>query len=58
VAARHPNPKPSPIPSPSPNPRQVLDAAGRMVAPGVQTDAIDALVTEETIKRGAYLRAG
>jgi hypothetical protein len=29
-----------------------------MVAPGVQTDAIDALVTEETIKRGAYLRAG
>ena len=37
---------------------RVLDAAGRMVAPGVQTDAIDALVTEETIKRGAYLRAG
>ena len=60
VAAGHPNPKPSPSPSPSPspNPRQVLDAAGRMVAPGVQTDAIDALVTEETIKRGAYPRAG
>merc|ERR1719311_1584659 len=34
--------------------REVLDAAGRMVAPGVATDAIDALVTEETIKRGAY----
>jgi methionyl aminopeptidase len=34
--------------------REVLDAAGRMVAPGVQTDAIDALVTEESIKRGAY----
>jgi methionyl aminopeptidase len=34
--------------------REVLDAAGRMVAPGVKTDAIDALVTEETIKRGAY----
>ena len=26
--------------------REVLDAAGRMVAVGVQTDAIDALVTE------------
>ena len=60
VAAGHPNPKPSPspIPSPSPNPRQVLDAAGRMVAPGVATDAIDALVTEETIKRGAYPNLG
>ena len=34
--------------------REVLDAAGRLVAPGVQTDAIDALVTEESIKRGAY----
>jgi len=34
--------------------REVLDAAGRMVAPGVTTDAIDALVTEESIKRGAY----
>ena len=34
--------------------REVLDAAGRLVAPGVTTDAIDALVTEETIKRGAY----
>merc|ERR1719502_1493399 len=34
--------------------REVLDLAGRMVAPGVTTDAIDALVTEECIKRGAY----
>ena len=34
--------------------REVLDAAGAMVAPGVTTDAIDALVTEESIKRGAY----
>jgi len=34
--------------------REVLDAAGRIVAPGVTTEAIDALVTEETIKRGAY----
>jgi len=34
--------------------REVLDAAGSLVAPGVTTDAIDALVTEETIKRGAY----
>lgn len=34
--------------------REVLDAAGRLVAPGVTTDAIDAVVTEESIKRGAY----
>ena len=34
--------------------REVLDAAARMAKPGVTTDAIDALVTEETIKRGAY----
>ena len=34
--------------------REVLDAAGRLAVPGVTTDAIDALVTEETIKRGAY----
>jgi len=34
--------------------REVLDAAGRMVAPGVTTESIDALVTEESIKRGAY----
>ena len=33
---------------------EVLDAAGRLVSPGVSTDAIDALVTEESIKRGAY----
>ena len=32
----------------------MLDAAGRLVAPGVTTDAIDAVVTEESIKRGAY----
>ena len=34
--------------------REVLDIAGRMVAPGVTTDAIDAVVHEETLKRGAY----
>ena len=34
--------------------REVLDAAGRMVAPGMTTDAIDELVTRETIARGAY----
>ena len=34
--------------------REVLDAAGRLVKPGVTTESIDALVTEETIKRGAY----
>ena len=34
--------------------REVLDAAGRLVAPGVTTDAIDALVTEESIRRNAY----
>ena len=33
---------------------EVLDAAGRIVAPGVTTEAIDIVVTEETIKRGAY----
>ena len=34
--------------------REVLDIAGRMVAPGVTTDAIDAVVHEESLKRGAY----
>ena len=34
--------------------REVLDMAGRMVAPGVATDAIDAAVHEETIARNAY----
>lgn len=34
--------------------REVLDAAGRMVAAGVATDEIDALVHEECLKRGAY----
>ena len=34
--------------------REVLDAAGRIVAPGITTEQIDILVTEETIKRGAY----
>eukprot|EP00908_Phaeocystis_cordata_P010460 Transcript_2131.p2 GENE.Transcript_2131~~Transcript_2131.p2 ORF type:complete len:420 (+),score=178.02 Transcript_2131:105-1262(+) len=34
--------------------REVLDAAGRLVAPGVTTDSIDAVVTEETVSRGAY----
>jgi len=34
--------------------RQVLDAAGRAVKPGITTDQIDKIVHEETIKRGAY----
>jgi methionyl aminopeptidase len=34
--------------------REVLDAAGELVAPGVSTDAIDALVHEASIRRGAY----
>lgn len=34
--------------------REVLDAAGRIVAVGITTEEIDALVTEETIKRNAY----
>lgn len=34
--------------------REVLDAAGRMVEPGVFTDEIDAVVHAETIARGAY----
>ncbi|CAN8073520.1 unnamed protein product [Agarophyton chilense] len=34
--------------------REILDIAGQMVKPGVPTDDIDAVVHEETIKRGAY----
>jgi len=34
--------------------REVLDIAGRAVRVGVTTDEIDALVHEETLKRGAY----
>lgn len=34
--------------------RQVLDAAGRAVKPGMTTDDIDSVVHEEIIKRGAY----
>ena len=34
--------------------REVLDAAGRALAVGVTTDSIDAVVHEETLKRGAY----
>ena len=34
--------------------REVLDAAGAMVAPGVKTDAIDAEVHKQTIERSAY----
>ena len=34
--------------------REVLDMAGRMVAPGVMTDAIDEAVHAETIARNAY----
>ena len=34
--------------------RAVLDAAGRLVAPGVTTDEIDALVHELTLERSAY----
>ena len=32
----------------------MLDLAGALVAPGVTTDSIDALVHEEALKRGAY----
>lgn len=34
--------------------REVLDIAASHVKPGVTTDEIDAIVHEETIKRGAY----
>ena len=34
--------------------REVLDAAGQLAKPGVATDEIDALVHEQTLKRGAY----
>ncbi len=34
--------------------REVLDAAAAMVAPGVMTDEIDAVVHAETVARGAY----
>lgn len=34
--------------------REVLDIAGRAVCAGITTDEIDALVHEETLKRGAY----
>eukprot|EP01082_Thalassiosira_pseudonana_P011538 g10206.t1 g10206 contig4:1430610-1431827(+) len=34
--------------------REVLDIAGRLVAPGVTTDAIDAAVHAACIERGAY----
>jgi len=34
--------------------REVLDVAGKAVRPGVSTDEIDAIVHEESLKRGAY----
>jgi len=34
--------------------REVLDVATAMIEPGITTDDIDAVVHEETIKRGAY----
>lgn len=34
--------------------REVLDIAGRLAAPGVTTDAIDAAVHAASIERGAY----
>ncbi|KAI0557280.1 Methionyl aminopeptidase [Gracilaria domingensis] len=34
--------------------REILDIAGQMVKPGVLTDQIDAVVHDETVKRGAY----
>jgi len=34
--------------------REVLDIAGQAIQPGITTDEIDALVHEETLKRGAY----
>jgi methionyl aminopeptidase len=35
--------------------REILDLAGRAVAPGVTTDDIDALVHEETLKVSVLL---
>lgn len=34
--------------------REILDAAGSLIRPGITTDDIDALVHEECIKRGGY----
>jgi len=34
--------------------REVLDAGGRAIQPGVTTDEVDAVVHEETIKKGGY----
>jgi len=34
--------------------REVIDIAGRAVAPGVTCDEIDRIVHEATIERGAY----
>eukprot|EP00871_Galdieria_phlegrea_P000103 jgi/Galph1/1093/GphlegSOOS_G5789.1 len=34
--------------------REVLDEASKIVKPGITTDKIDAVVHEETIRRGAY----
>ncbi|CAN8066719.1 unnamed protein product [Agarophyton chilense] len=34
--------------------REILDIAGQMIEPGIVTDQIDAVVHEETVKRGAY----
>jgi methionyl aminopeptidase len=34
--------------------RAVLDAASAALRPGITTDAIDCIVHEETVKRGAY----
>lgn len=34
--------------------REIIDAAGAMVKPGVTTDEIDRVVHEESIKRGGY----
>ena len=34
--------------------REVLDIAGRAVAPGIRTDDIDRIVHEESIRRGGY----
>lgn len=34
--------------------REVLEAAGKIIKPGITTDEIDRVVHEETIKRDAY----
>ena len=44
----------SPAAPPPPHPGQVLDMAGKMVAPGVTTDEIDRAVHQMVVEAGAY----